>query len=784
MKVVKLAAAAFFLYIITAARISADSGYFTGNGGSDKKVLIYDSTLLNGKSDKSDQWIPIKIKADIINDLNSYSNIQIIDAEQTETIRKIQRQYESSEYSSENPVELGKSIQAKYYITLSTTRDKDTYSLSATIFSIETRKSEGGYTSPFYSQTDYITKVHGTAAVKLLSDLGVNLTSAGKRLIQIGSLTETNSASENEMKENLSAITAELERISKEENSLSGTKLTDLELEAERTRIETQKAVLERQQAAEKEKLQRLQEDAKREQEEEIAKMDRDAKQQQEILKISNEVEQKAMEIRNKKIDGLTAREYVELIEAEKQTLYSNEKSVNDAVAAYNKNLKAEYDKKIEARKNRPLQTAEKDADGKRSELSQARLDADIQALQNEYEEKAVENSTELNKSIMDVQNQLRKKISSDISKMESKEFKSGSLTDSSIYFRVDNYDGNAGGWHYTLVFAFSGKTIHTATDLITYKEITGKDIPEAPKAGDKNFEKKSRLVQEYFDTVDTYDSFFRMNIPYIEAIITYKIASERYTKPSAYQVKITKIELKNVSNSKTIKSINSTVKAGYNYTPACKVDWRTKSEQEADIKKEARAKFEEEKKTEKSGSKKKKEKSESKASSTDPAYTGFQDDRDTFSAFYSNGMAVPGNISLIMNQEEAYLTIGYSFTVGLTKNIFIGANFDFGAGGDRETLESNTENSSYYSNAETAKELDFYYDVTGMLGTSFNLLKYVRISGWLEGGAICSKAGYGIGASLELYTPSSGGAFVSATALCTKEKILGKFTLGYELCF
>ncbi|MCR5217386.1 hypothetical protein [Treponema sp.] len=790
MNLKKIISATFIFLSAATTAVFAQNGYFTGNGGSDKKVLIYDSTLLNGKSDKSDQWIPIKIKSDIINDLNSYSNIQVIDAEQTETIRKIQRQYESSEYSSENPVELGKSLQAKYYITLSTTRNKETYSLSATIFNIETRKSEGGFTSSFYSQTDYLTKVHGEACVKLLSDLGVNLTTAGKRLIQIGSLTETNSASEKEMEENLSAITAELERITKEESKLSAGKLTDLELEAEKTRIETQKAVLERQQAAEKEKLQRLQEDAKREQEEELARMDRDTKQQQEILKLSNEIEEKAMEIRNKKIEGLTAGEYIELIEAEKQTLYANEKSVNEAIASYNNSLKEEYDKKIEERKNRPLQAAEKDSNGNRSELSQAALNSDIAKLQGEYEEKAVENATELNKSIMDVQNQLRKKISADIEKMESKEFTSSSLTDSSLYFRVDNYDGNAGGWYYTMAFAFSGKTVYTDKALLTYKEVTGKEIPEAPKAGDKNIEKKNKLIQEYFDIVDSYDSFFRLNVPYIEAIITYKISAENYTRPSAYRIKITNLVLKNVSNSKKIKTVNFLEVVNYNYTPACKVDWRTKSEQEADIKKEAKAKFEKEKKASKNAERKKKESASSKNKSASNSTPSSQDARDTVSTFYSSGFAIPGNLSLYMNQEEIYFTIGYSFTIGLTENFFLGANLDFGFGGDKKAMKDTGEyysGSSYYSSSSSSsstEDLETFYDFTGIAGASFNLASCLRFSLWGECGTICGDIGLGSGASLELYTPNSGGAYISATALVTEEKYLGKFSIGYELCF
>lgn len=195
-------------------------GYFIGDGGAGKRVLVYTSELENGLSDSSDAWIASKVKRDIINDLVTYSNLTVINSDERSTIRKIQKEYESSEYSTDNPVQLGKSVQAKSYITLTTTRleqkGQDYYGISATIYNIETRQAEGGFTlKPSFSQADFVTKAHGTVSAELLEQMGVKLTSAGKRLICTGSFDEAVSGDISDAEENLSAINAELEKLSK-----------------------------------------------------------------------------------------------------------------------------------------------------------------------------------------------------------------------------------------------------------------------------------------------------------------------------------------------------------------------------------------------------------------------------------------------------------------------------------------------------------------------------------------------------------------------------------------
>lgn len=191
-----------------------DNGYFIGDGGKGRRVLFHTSTIENGK--KEDNYIPNLIKRRLIDDFVSFSNINVIDSDEKTTIINLQKDSENEYYSGENPIELGKAIQAESYIKLVSHRMKNSISLSATITNIETGATEGSFSSQFYSDNEFLEKVHGEATEKLLETLGVKLTAAGKRILKYGSVSQT-TATATESEENLKAIKAELARIEKEQ---------------------------------------------------------------------------------------------------------------------------------------------------------------------------------------------------------------------------------------------------------------------------------------------------------------------------------------------------------------------------------------------------------------------------------------------------------------------------------------------------------------------------------------------------------------------------------------
>ena len=548
---------------------SADSGYFIGDGGSGKRVLVYSSKLENGKS--SDEWIVEKVKRDFISDFVNYSNIDVIDFGEKATVMKLQRDSEAAYYSAENPLELGKAISAKSYIKLVCTKKESSYSLAATITNIETGRTEGSFTSPFYSEGDFVTKAHGEAAAKLLEALGVNLTAAGKRLLQYGSISN----SVEDAAENLETYKAELARLEKEQAALMKNRSSEIDKEAEKARIEVQKATLLQQKKNEEERLSRLRDDEKRKQEETQLAKERSAESQKKIVALSKEIEEKAAKIRQQKVDNMTALQMIDVIEGEKQVLLANEKSIDSNIAAFNAEQDRLCEKETKERKSQKPRKTEINADGSLNDVGKQILESDLESIRNKYINLKQKNENQLRTSAKQSEENLKEKIYSDIKNLESKSFTTDSIQGSDVYFRVGSYDGssNAQGWNYTLSFVFGGKTIFSTNGLLKYENITGKPVPSYPSANASNREAKVRAYNDYQDDVEAYDSFFRMNVPYIRAVLTYSVKSSGVDKASEYIVYVNSISLINVQSNSQVageKSRNNV----YAYAPSTLVDW------------------------------------------------------------------------------------------------------------------------------------------------------------------------------------------------------------------
>ena len=761
-------------------------GYFIGDGGAGKRVLVYTSELENGLSDSSDAWIAAKVKRDIINDLVTYSNLTVINSDERSTIRKIQKEYESSEYSTDNPVQLGKSVQAKSYITLTTTRleqkGQDYYGISATIYNIETRQAEGGFTlKPSFTQADFVTKAHGTVSAELLEQMGVKLTSAGKRLICTGSFDEAVSGDISDAEENLSAINAELEKLSKKQSELSAQSLTSLEEQAHKTRIETQKALLLQQKKNEEDKIQRMKADEAKKQEEDAINKKRNAEKRDSILSLSSQIEKKAQAIRDKKTEALNAAQRIVIIEGEKLALLENENTIAASIEDYNSKLKAECEAQMKARRERKTPTAEKNPDGTLNERGLMSLENDILEIKAKYEDLEAKNESDIREKTNEAQEQLRKKIAADINKLESKKYTITSIAEQGLYLRIGNYDGNIGkeGWKYGLAFSFDGQTVYETEDLLSYKDLTGKTVPGYPKLGSKNREQNLKLYNQYLDTVENYDSFFRMNVPFVEAVLTYSVRTQSYKNPSSYMLVIEKIEFRNVSTGKKIKTVMPLKHCPYQYTPSVDIDWRTESVQKSDYEemlKQNRLKKQAELDAQKKEQKKKAKSASSKSSKQDP--------RDTICSLLYE--FIPGAVNFYANDKSAYITVGYTATLGLSDNMFIGGNLEAGCGGTAFFSVPQSDDyyydSSYYETDDTAEPV---LTCSGILGASYNIAKYLRASVYGEGGYILNELGGGVGASLELYIPKSFGIMVSSSVLYNDtNKFMLKYSAGIELCF
>ncbi len=569
----KTAGLALFLLFAAKNALPVD-GYFTGDGLEGKRILVYSSSVENGND--SDAWLAQKTKRDIINDLVNYSNMDIIDADEKKTIRKLQKDSISGLYSDSDPIELGKMIQAKSYIKLVTSCKRKTYSLSATITNIETGKTEGSGSTPFYSEDDFISKAHGEIAAGILETLGVKLTIAGKRLLQYGTFSQT----ESESRENIAAYKAELARLEKEQQALRQARKVQVDSEALNARIEAQKALLLQKQKNEEARLIRLREDAKRKMEEQRLSEERNGETQKKILTLSNEIEKKAQKIRAQKVEGLDVFKKIELIEGEKQILASNEKSIKDSLIDFNSQQDELAEKEILERKKQKARITETNADGSLNDVGKKNLESDIEAIKIKHEKIKSENENQVENTAGKLQENLRQKIILDIKSLEGAKYVANSMFNDGVYFRINNYNGSESkhGWEYNLSFVFGGQAICSDEGLLLYNELTGLEVPSYPDAKDPKRAEKLEAYAKYQDNVETYDSFFRLNVPYIQTIVEYSIKIGDAKSPSEYIVTVHKMLLKSTQSEKIIKTIDKDTEGTYKYSPATLVDWNLKN--------------------------------------------------------------------------------------------------------------------------------------------------------------------------------------------------------------
>ena len=578
---------AFMLFLLAACvGFSQSNGYFIGDGASGKRVLVYTSTIENGKSD--DAWIAQKVKRDIISDFVNYSNIDVIDSDEKNTILKLQKDSESAYYSDVNPIELGKAISAKSYIKIVSTKKKDTFSVTVTVTNIETGKTENSYTSSFYPENEFITKVHGEASADLLEKMGVKLTPAGKRLLQYGTFTQTST----ESAENLETYKAEIARLEKEQSELMKNRNTEVDAEAQAARIETQKQMLLQQQKNEEERLARLREDENRKAEEERLSKERNAESQKRIVALSKEIEEKATKIREKKLEGMSVLQQIDVIEGEKQVLFQNEQTISQNLENFNLAQDNLCKREIVNRKVQTPKISEMNADGSLNDKGLAILESDIEAIEIKYEKIKKDNEQQVKDSAGKLQETLRKKIINDINLLENKSYTVDSLQNENVYFRVGNYDGSAKseGWNYNISFVFAGKTIYSSEGLLSYKNVTGLDVPKYPNASDPKRDQKIKAYNEYQDNVEVYDSFFRMNVPYIRAVLTYSVKVDDVKNASQYIVTVDKIEFVNVQTNLIVMSQKvENNRSEYVYNPKTFVNWNLENTRIKQAKKEER---------------------------------------------------------------------------------------------------------------------------------------------------------------------------------------------------
>lgn len=776
---------------------------FSAISQSTNRILVDQSTLEN--SSGNDFWIASKIKTDFINDILNYSSIEVINSSDTDRIKALQKDSESSSYG-ETVVELGKRIQAGRYITIKTTRIGNTYTASFNVINITTGKSEYGYSMPkAYSEAEFISKAHGELAVQALKNaFNVKLTPAVEKLILgNGNLIINSNESVKEAKENLEAIKAEQARLTKELSNLNSAAMTSAQYEAQQARLKTQQALLKQQQLNAEQMVKRVQEDAERKAREEDAKKKRDSQTQNEIIAVTKDLEQKAAQIRSKNLKDMTASQRISIIEGEKQILVQSIAEIENNLINNQNRMNSEQKKEL-AELDRRFNDVNTDEykifhtkDGLLNDTGNQAYKDEYDSIIKKYNTLIAQNQAEVKNRTNTSQNALRQKIQSDIEELEKQTYSADSVSDNGLYFRVDEYDGDKSGWNYYYAFYFGGEQIIEDSEILTYKEITGTYPAKYAKRVESGEPGYTDYVnfKNYSSNVTKFDSYFRMNVPYIQATIKYTIKSEKYYEPSKYTIQLNSIEFINLDTGRTVASKNINKNIAYTFSPVTAVDYRTTSAKNTDEKAEAeqiriqRKKEAEEKlqqQREEERLKKEQQKLEEKLIKAE------RKAKIKSHSTFGNLFLFPGVLSFYNSMDGIGLSLGYTGTIGISRNLFAGVDLELGGLVSENKASFKNQNtfdgsSSTDINSSNPSELNtdyFEYLIALQIGENANLGRHARLLLTQEIGCIYNSFGLGVGTGFEIYYGTVGFSMNYTLDWTYAHGFLDRYSIVFETCF
>lgn len=827
----KIAAFAMLAFI-SVENIYAQNAYL-GDGGAGKRILLDESKLENGRKDLSDVYLSNSLKSSISNDIVNFSNVEVINSDDMSSIKKAQKNSESFEINEkENVVEIGKLVNAAIAVNLTVTRNSNNmYRSSYSVLDINRGVRLGGDNTKFYSEADFLNFAHGEIAAGILKKLDVQLTAAGERLIKTGSLSDLSLESESGVKDELELIETELKRTSDLMKKIDREKMTSVEYEAKQTQQKARLETLEIQKKNAEERLRRIQEDAKRIQAERMASKERSDNLNKKILERTKKIEENAKLIRQKKTDSMTAAEKIFVIESEKKTLLETlemlQANIEEIRIQADEDLKKRLDAIDEKYSKNNFGATFFTKDNKLNSDGMAMKNDEISLARKENANFKASKELEVHKKTDSLIASLKTKITADIKELESETYKVNSLHEGEVYFRVDEFDSEKDGWNYVLVHNFGGTQVYSAPydALLTYKNITGKDsvsYKADPKTGKNNKDE----VMEYHDELQVLDSYFRMNVPYIFAEISFKIRHKAYPAESKYEIVVDTITFKRVVEDSSSKKNGATDFTIYNsdsgwveykFVPGTNVDWRdSNTVKVADVlaKKELRQKQENERKARELEEEKQRKAEEERERELERREREIRKQVRAENAEYrksqqrANG-AIGIGVSCFNYRctQDIYLeAVG---TIPLGKYMFIGAVGGVGLNVSKlshyessdSKSNSNTNYSSSSSNSSLASYLSntsrkyeasecFVFEATGRAGFNYTFGQVLRVSLFGEAGLISNSFGYDGGLTFELMGDHVGFYGTYAAGKVSKESYTGlskyfdKYVLGLKFLF
>ena len=528
-----------------------------------KRIAVF-NPVCEGLSEDETNWIPSSVRRRLEANLNDYTTYQLVDVQNEDKIKQLQKKAENFSYDQETSIELGKLVSAELGLFTSVTKANGRYILSANVTNLTTGIRLSSSTTDSVAEPVSLFEGAGSSVnkitVKMCNDLGINLSAIDLYVLLKGQdLTQTDQISMTQ--EELNRYQKKQQELEKQikEVSLS----TDIDAQTRKAKLEAEKTLAEQQKQIAEERLERLRLQNQRLLQDQEQQKSRTAAQRQKIEEAAAKAEQQAKLVRQQKIDRLSVDQQIAVVEAKKQALLDIHNSVLAQERLIKQNANEDYKTQCIAIDEEPLRNGETDSDGNMlPAVKQMRNERKLQ-LKREIEAKALEDLASIQGKTTTQEIALYNDIQNDLNKLKVRRTIT-SIEDDRI-LSIGNYAGDLYEWDTTVGIYINDVKIFGQKANIAYQSVSGK-APVAPTSGN------TERWNDYLDTVDLYDYMFRRNVPAVTLEIDYSIEAMSEYYPSMYKMTLYEFRFVDTVSGRTVQTITP-AKTSYKFSVSPAVD-------------------------------------------------------------------------------------------------------------------------------------------------------------------------------------------------------------------
>ncbi|MCQ2610609.1 MAG: hypothetical protein MJ169_02570 [Treponema sp.] len=508
------------------------------------RVLVTNPDIENLSSGESG-WLVGTVRDRLESNLETYMGVRLVDKQNEKIIKHLQKQSETSYFSRETAIEIGKMTSAQYGVFSTIRKTGSTYSLTVYLTNLTTGEKFTAHIPDKKKKEDLCINdgcAVDEAVIELCDKAGIILSSSQKYVLRHG---DKNISYEDRLKQAqeeekvyqdmMAEYDAQIRKL--QTSTQYNAQANAVKLEAERARAEqVLKSARQR-----KEKL--IEEAAKKD---EDAK--RDAERDEELVARRNrraqQVAEKVAEVRRSGFESSSILSQIEMIESKKKALIEIREGVENDIREIQSANEYELKTKIQEINNQPYKAAELE-DGEPTYYARLKRESKIAGLTKDYNSRLEQDVKNLRSSVIKQEEALLAEINSDYKLLE-KPRRISSITDDMSY-TVGAYRGKSFLWPVT-VYLYSNKVLIKQETFNLYLS----DITKFTKIPSDD-----RGYDEYINTIDMWESLFGRGdqVLTIEMDLSIKPKSEEY--PSQYVFTISRFIVKDTVTGKLYKTVN-----------------------------------------------------------------------------------------------------------------------------------------------------------------------------------------------------------------------------------